>query len=182
MLLVVPAAEANLFLAPGVGLTMGHILTGSCGFAPATSIAGILAIASIRSGIPPRPQKGRYRLPALNFSLAWKRVKVESGECRQTIRLARKVPIEVGDKLYLYWKMRTPECEPIYIMEEDGDFLLPTRVVVCTDSLRLTWGEILAHARHMARLDGFDNVRDFRNFFEAQYHPKPETPLDIIRW
>ena len=49
MPLVVPAAEANLFLAPGVGLIMGHPLAGSCGFA--------LAIAGTQSGDKLRPQK-----------------------------------------------------------------------------------------------------------------------------
>jgi len=30
---------------------------------------------------------------------------------RQTIRKLRKRPIKVGDKLYLFWKLRTKQCE-----------------------------------------------------------------------
>ena len=31
----------------------------------------------------------------------------------QTIRKPRKNPIKVGDKLFIYWKLRTKECEKL---------------------------------------------------------------------
>jgi len=47
--------------------------------------------------------------------------KILNGEKRQTIRKARKTPIKVGDTLYLYWILRTKQCELL-------------KVVKCTES------------------------------------------------
>ena len=116
-------------------------------------------------------------MPALSFSLDWKRVKIESGEIRQTIRLARKRPIKVGDKLYLYWKMRTKECCSILI--GSTDLLKGYYTVGCTESYRLPWDSL---GEGVALLDGFDSYTTFRAFFETHYHPQPDTLFDIVRW
>jgi len=44
-------------------------------------------------------------MPPLSFAVF--KDKILSGEKRQTIRKAWKIPIEVGDTLYLWWKVRT---------------------------------------------------------------------------
>lgn len=112
-------------------------------------------------------------MPALNFSVF--REKIENGSKRQTIRLPRKRPIKVGDKLYLYWKMRTKSCRPILVKSK-------TEPPICTVSYSLTWSEIWDHADYMARLDGFDSRATFLAFFEQHYHPEPDTLFDVIRW
>ena len=48
-------------------------------------------------------------MPALSFSLM--KEKILDGSKRQTVRKFRKRPIKVGDKLFLFWKQRTKECE-----------------------------------------------------------------------
>lgn len=39
--------------------------------------------------------------------------KLLDGSKTQTIRKERKHPIKVGDKLYIYWKLRTKECRKL---------------------------------------------------------------------
>jgi len=48
-------------------------------------------------------------MPSLGFSVF--KEKVLDGSKRQTIRKLRKHPIKIGDKLFLFWKMRTKQCE-----------------------------------------------------------------------
>ena len=110
-------------------------------------------------------------MPAISFKMF--REKLENGTKRQTIRLARKRPIVVGDKLYLYWHQRQKDCRPILVNGES--------VVICTDSFRVSWSHV-AYSGYMARLDGYEDVQDFRSFFESHYHPKPDTLFDVIRW
>lgn len=48
-------------------------------------------------------------MPSLSFSIF--KEKLLSGTKCQTIRKPRKRPLKVGDKLYVFWKLRTKECE-----------------------------------------------------------------------
>ena len=50
-------------------------------------------------------------MPLLGFSVLLD--KLELGLKCQTIRLPRKRPFKVGDKLFIYWKPRTKECYKI---------------------------------------------------------------------
>lgn len=111
-------------------------------------------------------------MPLLGFMVM--RDKIERGEKRQTIRLARKYPIKVGDKLYLYWKLRTKECQRILPKE---DYPAP----VCTESLRLPW-RVLVQMPDIAERDGFHSSYAFLDFFRTRYRPFPETLFDVIRW
>ena len=58
-------------------------------------------------------------MPAVSFSIKRKADLVRTGQCIQTIRLPRKRPWKArtpkgkGDTIYLYWKMRTPECRKL---------------------------------------------------------------------
>ena len=50
-------------------------------------------------------------MPLLGFTKL--KQKLLDGSKTQTIRKPRKHPIRVGDKLYIYWKLRTKECEKL---------------------------------------------------------------------
>ncbi|MCJ7761495.1 hypothetical protein MUP59_10225 [Candidatus Bathyarchaeota archaeon] len=91
-----------------------------------------------------------------------------NGEKRQTIRKARKIRIEVGDMLYLYWKLRTKQCELL-------------KVVNCTKSLRLKFSEF-CDDNDIARKDGFENAAEMKEWFGKHYDPKSEDLFDIIGW
>jgi hypothetical protein len=85
-------------------------------------------------------------MPLLGFSVF--KDKILNGEKRQTIRKTRKIPINVGDTLYLYWKLRTKQCEPL-------------KVVKCAESLRLKFSEF-CDDEDIARKDGFENAAQMR--------------------
>ena len=50
-------------------------------------------------------------MPLLGFTKL--RGKLLDGSKTQTIRKPRKVPLKVGDKLYVYWMPRTKSCEKL---------------------------------------------------------------------
>ena len=51
-------------------------------------------------------------MPALNFQKQFVPM-IRSGAKLSTIRAPRKIPIQAGDKLYLYYGQRTKACEKI---------------------------------------------------------------------
>jgi len=78
--------------------------------------------------------------------------KILSGKKRQTIRLVRKRrPPRVGETLRLYWRLRTKECE---LLKE----------TVCSESFVKRWGDTRDDLE-LARLDGFNGLDDFREWF-----------------
>ena len=50
-------------------------------------------------------------MPLLGFTKL--KEKLLDGSKTQTIRKPRKNPLKVGDKLFIYWKLRTKECEKL---------------------------------------------------------------------
>ena len=50
-------------------------------------------------------------MPLLGFTKL--KAKLLDGTKTQTIRKPRKHPLNVGDKLFIYWKLRTKECEKL---------------------------------------------------------------------
>lgn len=50
-------------------------------------------------------------MPLLGFTKL--KDKLLDGSKIQTIRKPRKHPLKVGDKLYVYWKLRTKSCEKL---------------------------------------------------------------------
>lgn len=50
-------------------------------------------------------------MPLLGFTKL--KDKLLDGSKTQTIRRPRKYPFKVGDKLYIYWKLRTKQCEKL---------------------------------------------------------------------
>lgn len=100
--------------------------------------------------------------------------KILDGSKPHTIR-ARKIPPEIGENLYLWWKPRTKEKE----------FL---GVTVCTqvDSIVINpeWNAVLINEdplsnpaiATLAKNDGFDSLNDFWDFFNK------ETIGYLIHW
>ena len=143
-------------------------------------------------------------MPSLNFTIFVG--KIEDGTKRQTIRLARKRPVKVGDYLYFFTGMRTKKCRKLYVppggqYKVDGSMLwitsgnppstigMPlafvplsmfTHSVPCAESLRLPWREI-AEGEYWRR-DGFDDFEDFMAWFEQTHNPMPDAMFDILRW
>jgi len=50
-------------------------------------------------------------MPLLGFTKL--KEKLLDGSKTQTIRKPRKHPLKVGDKLFIYWKLRTKQCEKL---------------------------------------------------------------------
>lgn len=121
-------------------------------------------------------------MPALPFSVF--KEKILDGSKRQTIRAIRKRPIKVGDKLYLWWKQRTPDREklgeanciniaPITI-RKDGYSIQSEKFFNSgefTDYLSLSL---------MAIADGFKDWQELVEFFENS-HGLPFEGV-VIQW
>jgi len=101
--------------------------------------------------------------PLLGFTKL--KEKLVDGNKTQTIRKPRKHPIKVGDKLFIYWKLRTKEC-------------LKLGEVKVTNVVRKKLEEITDED---AVKDGFEDLFDFRDKFTLM-HPNAymDTEFDII--
>jgi len=111
---------------------------------------------------------------------------VESGKKTQTIRAPRKVPIRVGDRLYLWTGLRTKKArklgegivESVERIEfsEDG-----TGRILRTGSRRL-WRRLrhAPFAHSIAVADGFENYADMLDWFEHT-HGLPFRGV-LVRW
>jgi hypothetical protein len=127
--------------------------------------------------------------------------KILSGEKTQTIRALRKYPINVGDRLYLYWKLRTKQCKKLHeaICTEIFYIIFPKSP---NDPLLRCGGECLIFDSNsgmsvnitimspieesdLAHRDGFSSSTKFRQFFYEQ-HNISEAPkisiFQVIRW
>lgn len=106
-------------------------------------------------------------MPPINFQKQFA-AKILSGEKRQTIR-SRKIPIKVGDRLYLYTGQRTKNC--VKLGEADcvvtNDFRLeqshfedrPAKIYI--DGVQICQ----SHINELAHRDGFESVDLFIDFF-----------------
>ena len=132
-------------------------------------------------------------MPVIGFTVF--KEKLLDGSKRQTIRLVRKYPIKVGDTLYLYWKLRTKQCEFI-------------RKVICTetfpiqiqffeewlDSGKSIWrvdkilpnGTILTlmdfKVEELAQQDGFENALEMMRLISKMYGDLRNKTFQVIRW
>lgn len=122
-------------------------------------------------------------MPVLNFKSQFV-LKIQCREKTHTIRDKRKIPIEVGDKLYLFTGMRTKHCKRILTdpvictkVEEieiiaDADIHAPGAVWIDRQMLDNDEKE------QLARRDGFENFADMIRFWDGR------LPFvgDIIHW
>lgn len=104
-------------------------------------------------------------MPSLNFKSKFVD-EIRSRAKRQTIRQVRKHPIRPGDTLYLYTGMRTAHCSKIAdaVCESVSPIEIRAEGMSLDDADMLEWEQV-----QMARDDGFENVAEFRAFFERQY-------------
>jgi len=105
-------------------------------------------------------------MPLIGFTVF--KDKILSGEKRQTIRKARKIPIKEGDTLYLYWHLRQKDCELL-------------KVVKCVSATRISWG-LIRDNDAIANDDGFKDAAEMRAWFEKVHKPKWDDLFDIIKW
>jgi len=105
-------------------------------------------------------------MPLIGFTVM--KEEILSGEKRQTIRKARKIPIKVGDTLYLYWHLRRKDCELL-------------KVVKCTETFRKPWA-MIEDSYDVALRDGFESPAEMRKWFMKKHNPDPTDLFDVIRW
>ncbi len=104
-------------------------------------------------------------MPLLSFSVL--KEKLLDGTKTQTIRMPRKIPLKVGDKLYIYWKCRTKETAKL------GEGVITHIVSSCYQNM----------TDEDAQLDGFVDKQAFGwTFGELHKDADPYTPFDIITW
>ena len=104
--------------------------------------------------------------------------KILDGSKRHTIRAPRKIPIKVGDKLYLWWKQRSPEREKLgeATCNKISDVLINIDGVNVEDKIIIN--EI--GLDNFAIADGFDNWQQLIKFFDDA-HGLPFEGV-LIEW
>lgn len=116
-------------------------------------------------------------MPAYNFK-DYLAPKVEDGSKRTTIRKNRKRNPKPGELLYLYTGMRTKQCRKL--REESCKSIKPIYIddaFVTLDGKKIDWDVV----HTIAVADGFKGIKDFLNFFDAEYG----LPFDdgvLIEW
>ena len=115
-------------------------------------------------------------MPLIGFSKL--KNKLLDGTKTQTIRLPRKYPFKVGDKLYIYWHLRQKDCEKL------GEGIIRSIVRKRADDMTDT----------DAKKDGFDGYwQGMHCFIDAKYElletllalhrgMDGDTQFDIITW
>lgn len=102
-------------------------------------------------------------MPLLGFTKL--KAKLLDGTKTQTIRKPRKHPLKVGDKLFIYWKLRTKECEKL------GEAII-TKIV------RKTLEYI---TNEDAVKDGFSDIVEFMDVFTGMHtDAHMDTWFDVI--
>jgi hypothetical protein len=123
-------------------------------------------------------------MPLLSFSVF--KDKILSGAKRHTIRAPRKIPITVGDKLYMWWKSRSPEekeklgeakCINTNPIEIDDDCV---HILDTSNFYNTTTYSSKEALDRFAVSDGFDSWDEMRDFFDKT-HGLPFTG-DLIEW
>lgn len=101
-------------------------------------------------------------MPLLGFTKL--KEKLLDGSKTQTIRKPRKHPLKEGDKLFVYWKLRTKECEKL------GEARI-------TKMVRKGFSEI---NEKDAVLDGFESLHELIVAFEEMHTPNFDSLFDVI--
>ena len=121
-------------------------------------------------------------MPAINFQERFVSA-IESGQKTSTIRQKRKRPIKVGDTLYLYTGLRTPNAQLI-------GTATCSEVNNCTVDIRRAsihiyrkYGSVLlwqlSHLEKLAEKEGFNDPRDMFIFFKQTYKKDVFTGVQI---
>ena len=113
----------------------------------------------------------------------WKADKVESGECRQTIRARRKNRIKVGDRLIFATGVRTKRYHAFGSAVCTETF--EVRLAVTDNGKCAAWeSDGLVDFEDIARRDGFADVTAMTTWFLTNHPVKSgwTLVLDVIRW
>ncbi|MEA5489304.1 MULTISPECIES: ASCH domain-containing protein [Pseudanabaena] len=114
-------------------------------------------------------------MPVLSFSVH--KEKIKSGAKRHTIRALRKFPIKVGDKLYLWWKQRSPEREKL----GEAKCIKVSDVLINADGVNIDDKIIINKIGldNFAIADGFNDWQQLIEFFD-----KDGLPFEgvLIQW
>lgn len=105
-------------------------------------------------------------MPAIGFTKF--KEKILKGTKKQTIRAVKKRKYQIGDTLYLYWHLRQKDCELL-------------KVVKCTEVFKVAYRDF-AYSDRVAILDGFENSKELRDFFNKVHKPFLDDMFYIIRW
>lgn len=122
-------------------------------------------------------------MPLLGFNVFYQ--KILNGSKRQTIRPLRKKPIEVGDKLYLYWHLRRKDCEKLKEVYCNEEFLLQFDdgfMIIGTDTSKINIALTNRQKNNLARKDGFKNMDEMLDWFYGKYDDVEERIFQVIRW
>jgi len=95
--------------------------------------------------------------------------KLLDGSKTQTIRKPRKHPVQVGDKLFIYWMLRTEQCEKL------GEAVVT----------KIEQKPLYRMNKEDAIKDGFNSIEELNDaFFQMHRKLSPMMQLDIItfRW
>lgn len=125
-------------------------------------------------------------MPALNFKAKWIPL-ILSGAKRQTIRETRKVPIKMGDTLYLYTGQRTKTSTLLLTTECVEVKKIELYIVCCPTERRVKIGNFILSREakeQLAKDDGFNSFNEFWDFF---FHDDPEREMNgfegqLIKW
>lgn len=112
-------------------------------------------------------------MPSLGFIVF--KEKILNGTKRQTIRKyteadkkRKKNRFRYGVPLYLYWHLRQKDCE--FLREETSK-----------KALLLRWKDF-KNDEEIAKMDGFDDARHMRWWFNMKHSPSDGDLFWIIRW
>jgi hypothetical protein len=135
-------------------------------------------------------------MPLLGFTMF--KEEVLSGQKDQTIRKPRKIPIKVSDRLYLYWKLRTKQCEKLGEAICTETFIIrityryrvdnPSATTIWIPREPSEWGAFLSEDQmaDLARRDGFDSAEDMvRTLMKLHDHVGAinwTESFQVIRW
>jgi len=105
-------------------------------------------------------------MPALNFKKRFAQ-DVESGKKHQAIIRLRKIPIEQGDRLFLFASMRRIECRKL----GEFDCSLALSFEITLEERAYCNGYILTCAQlsSIANKDGFRTSQEFIDFLKGTY-------------
>jgi hypothetical protein len=124
-------------------------------------------------------------MPLLGFTVF--KDNILDGSKRQTIRMLRKYPIKIGDKLYLYWKLRTKQCEKlgeaictehflIYMGKDESENKTTYRLM---KQVNETWVSVsTTEWVDIAKRDGFKSDLEMFQWFDKRMG----CVFEVIRW
>lgn len=138
-------------------------------------------------------------MPLIGFSVMLD--KLRDGSKTQTIRKLRKQPLKVGDKLYIYWKLRTKKCkklgegictETFFVNLQFIENFLgsgePAYRIDVSEKLNLSHGVFLSfitmtdnQCQELAKRDGLESATEMLRAL-SHMHKGLDGTFQVIRW